>query len=90
MNYQAAGPVVELSYGSTWPVACGLHFGGVIVNAMARPGPAPSEGASAGSYYKGSGGFLAPYVGIGRRFGRHELGAYAKPVMTFGEWIGVG
>jgi hypothetical protein len=55
MNYQAAGPVVELSYGASWPVALGVHAGGLIVNAMARQGLAPSEGASAGSFYKGRG-----------------------------------
>jgi hypothetical protein len=85
MNYQAAGPVVELTYGSTWPVAVGVHFGGVIVNAMARQGPEPAEGASTGSFFKGSGGFIAPYVTFARRFGRHELGVVVKAVSLFGE-----
>jgi hypothetical protein len=52
---------------------------------MARQGLAPSEGASAGSFYKGSGGFVAPYVGISHRFGRNELGVFVKPVWVFGE-----
>jgi hypothetical protein len=85
MNYQAAGPVVGLSYGDSWFIAGGVHAGGLIVNAMARQGPAPSEGASSGSFYKGNGMFLAPYVDIGHRFGRHELGVFVKPVRVFGE-----
>jgi hypothetical protein len=52
---------------------------------MARQGPAPSEGASAGSFYKGSGSFIAPYVGLARRIGRHELGVFVKSVRIFGE-----
>lgn len=66
-------------------MAFGVHVGGLIVNAAARPGPAPSEGASAGSFYKGNGGFIAPYVGLARRFGRHELGVFVKAVRIFGE-----
>lgn len=85
MNYQAAGPVVGLSYGDSWFIAGGVHFGGLIVNAMARQGPAPSAGASSGSFHKGNGAFLAPYVDIGRRFRRHELGLFVKSVKVFGE-----
>jgi hypothetical protein len=85
MSYQAAGPVVELSYGASWSVAFGLHAGGLIVNAMTRQELAPSSGASAGSFYKGSGVFVAPYVGLARRFGRSELGVFLKPVRIFGE-----
>lgn len=85
MNYQAAGPVIELSYGRTWFVSGGVHGGGLIVNAMARQGAAPTEGASTGSFYKGDGAFLAPYVDVGRRFGRYELGLYMKQVSIFGE-----
>lgn len=85
MNYQAAGPVVELSYGARWFVSGGVHGGGLIVNAMARQGPAPSEGASTGSFFKGEGLFLAPYVDIGYRFRRTELGVFMKQVSIFGE-----
>lgn len=85
MNYQAAGPVVELSYGELWFIAGGVHFGGLIVNAMAREGAAPADGASTGSFYKGTGGFVAPYVDAGRRFGRVEVGVFVKPVRVFGE-----
>jgi len=85
MNYQAAGPVVELSYGSRWFISGGVHFGGLIVNAMARQGAAPSEGASTGSFYKGNGLFLAPSVDVGFRFRRSEVGVYAKYVNLFGE-----
>ena len=85
MNYQAAGPVVGLTYGDSWFVAGGVHFGGLIVNAMARQGSAPSEGASSGSFRKGSGAFYAPYVDIGRRFSRHEVGMFVKSVNIFGE-----
>jgi hypothetical protein len=85
MNYQAAGPVVELSYGASWFVAGGVHFGGLIVNAMAREGAAPAEGATAGSFYKGTGAFVAPYLDVGRRFGRAEVGLFVKSVRVFGE-----
>lgn len=85
MNYQAAGPVVELTYGETWFVSGGVHVGGLIVNAMSRQGAAPSEGATAGSYYKGNGLFVAPSVDIGRRFRRTEVGLFAKRVSIFGE-----
>jgi hypothetical protein len=85
MNYQAAGPVVDLSYGESWFISGGVHAGGLIVNAMARQGAAPAEGASTGSFYKGSGGFIAPYVDAGRRFGRGEVGVFVKSVSVFGE-----
>jgi hypothetical protein len=85
MNYQAAGAVAELSYGSSWFIAGGVHAGGLIVNAMARQGPAPSEGASQGSFFKGEGLFLAPQVDVGYRFRRSELGLFIKQVNTFGE-----
>jgi hypothetical protein len=85
MNYQAAGPVVELSYGEKWFVAGGVHMGGLIVNAMAREGSAPSEGATAGSFYKGNGLFVAPSVDIGYRFRRSEVGLFVKQVSILGE-----
>lgn len=85
MNYQAAGPVVELSYGDKWFVSGGLHMGGLVVNAMARHGAGPSGGATAGSFYKGEGFFVAPTVDIGYRFRRSEVGLFAKRVNVFGE-----
>lgn len=85
MNYQAAGPVIELSYGSKWFVSGGVHLGGLIVNAMARQGAAPSEGASTGLFYKGNGLFVAPSVDIGYRFRRSEVGLFMKQVNIFGE-----
>ncbi len=85
MNYQAAGPVVEVSYGSTWYVSGGLHAGGLIVNAMSRTGPAPTTGATSGSYFKGDGGFVSPYVDVGYRRGRREVGLFVKRVSVFGE-----
>ncbi len=85
MNYQAAGPVVELSYGDSWFVSGGMHMGGLVVNAMARQGAAPAEGATAGLFYKGSGLFVAPSVDIGYRFRRTEVGLFAKQVSIFGE-----
>lgn len=85
MNYQAAGPVVELSYGTSWFVTGGVHGGGLIVNAMARQDPAAPEGANTGSFYKGEGLFLAPYVDIGYRIRRGELGLFLKQVNIFGE-----
>jgi hypothetical protein len=85
MNYQAAGPVVELSYGESWFVSGGGHLGGLIVNAMARTGAAPSEGAATGSFFKGNGLFVAPTVDIGYRFRRSELGLFVKQVNIFGE-----
>jgi hypothetical protein len=85
MNYQAAGPVVELSYGARWFISGGVHAGGLVVNAMARQGPAPSEGASSGSFFKGEGLFLSPYADLGYRFRRSELGVFIKQVNIFGE-----
>ncbi|UCH79747.1 MAG: hypothetical protein JSW20_08285 [Nitrospiraceae bacterium] len=85
MNYQAAGPVAELSYGDPWSIAGGLHAGALIANAMARQGAAPSKGASSGTFFKGTGGFVSPYAGIGFRFNRNELRLFVKPVFTFGD-----
>lgn len=85
MNYQAAGPVVELSYGSRWFASGGLHMGGLIVNAMAREGDAPTEGATTGSYFKGNGLFVAPSVDVGYRFRRSEVSLFMKQVNIFGE-----
>ncbi len=85
MNYQAAGPVVELSYGSSWFISGGVHAGGLIVNAMARQGAEPAEGATTGSYFKGEGLFVAPYVDLGYRFRRTEVGLFLKQVDVFGE-----
>jgi hypothetical protein len=85
MSYQAAGPVVELTYGDSWFVSGGVHMGGLIVNAMARTGAAPSEGATIGSFFKGNGVFVAPSVDIGYRFRRSEVGLFAKRVNMFGE-----
>ncbi|MCW5826857.1 MAG: hypothetical protein KIT38_09975 [Gemmatimonadaceae bacterium] len=85
MNYQAAGPVVEFRYGRTWYVSAGVHGGGLIVNAMARQGAAPSQGASTGAFFKGDGAFLAPYVDVGRRVRGYEVGVFAKQVNVFGE-----
>jgi hypothetical protein len=85
MNYQAAGPVVELSYGDTWFVSAGVHMGGLVVNAMVRQGAAPSEGATTGSYYKGNGLFVAPSVDVGYRFRRNEVGLFAKRVNVLGD-----
>lgn len=85
MNYQAAGPVVELSFGDAWFVSGGVHAGGVIVNAMSRPGAAPPEGATSGSYFKGNGAFVSPYADVGYRFRRSEAGLFVKQVSIFGE-----
>jgi len=85
MNYQAAGPVVELSYGDSWFVAGSLHAGGLVVNAMARQGAAPTEGATIGSYFKGDGVFVAPSLDLGYRFRRSEVSLFAKRVNIFGE-----
>ncbi len=85
MNYQAAGPVIELTYGERWFISVGMHAGGLIVNAMARQGAATSEGATSGSFYKGEGLFVAPQVDIGFRFGRSEMGLFVKQVNVFGE-----
>lgn len=85
MNYQAAGPVVELSYGTTWFIAGSVHAGGLVVNAMARQGAAPSEGGTPGTYFKGDGAFVAPAVDVGYRLRRSEVGLFVKRVNIFGE-----
>jgi hypothetical protein len=84
MNYQAAGPVVELTYGKTWFVSGGVHAGGVIVNAMSRTGAQPATGATSGSYLKANGGFAAPYADVGYRLRRAEVGVYVKRAAMFG------
>jgi len=89
MNYQAGGPVVEISYGDPWLLAGGVHLGGLIANAMARQGSPPPEGASSGSFYKGEGGFLSPFASFGRRFDRDELRLLVKPVVVFGDGGGL-
>lgn len=85
MNYQAAGPVVELSYGRTWFVSGGLHAGGLIVNAMSRPAAAPAEGATTGSYFKGDGYFASPFADVGYSFRRGAVSVFVKQVSIFGE-----
>jgi hypothetical protein len=85
MNYQAAGPVVEFTYGKFWFVSGGVHFGGLIVNAMARQGAAPSEGATTGSFYKDDGVFIAPSVDVGYRFRWGEVGLFGKQVNILGD-----
>ncbi len=85
MNYQAAGPVVELTYGNSWFVSGGLHAGGLIVNAMSRPSAAAPRGATTGSYFKGNGVFVSPYADLGYRFRRGEVSAFVKRVGTSGE-----
>ena len=85
MNYQAAGPVAELTYGHSWFISGGIHVGGVIVNAMARQGASPSTGAVTGSYFKGDGYFAAPSADVGYRFRRYEVGLYMKRVTVVGE-----
>ena len=88
MNYQAAGPVVELTYGASWFITGGVHAGGLIVNAMARQGALPSEGTTSGTFYKDDGAFLAPYADVGRRFRRTEVSLYMKQVNIVGEISG--
>jgi hypothetical protein len=85
MNYQAAGPVVELSYGKSWFVSGGVHGGALIVNAMVRQGAAPSEGATTGAFFKGNGMFVAPTADVGYRYRRGEVGVFMKQVNIFGE-----
>ena len=85
MNYQAGGPVAEVSFGDPWSLAGGIHLGGLIANAMARQGAPPTDGASSGSFYKGEGGFLSPFASVGRRFDRNELRLLVKPVVVFGD-----
>lgn len=84
MNYQAAGPVAEVTFGKKWFVSGGVHAGGVIVNAMSRDEATLASGATRGSYFKASGGFAAPYVDAGYRFRRSEIGGYIKRVEMFG------
>ena len=84
MNYQAAGPVVDVSYGDSWFISGGVHVGGVIVNAMARDGASPSTGAATGSFFKGDSYFAAPSADVGYRFRLTELGLFIKQVNIFG------
>lgn len=85
MNYQAAGPVIELSYGASWFVSGSLHGGALVVNAMAREDEASSDGATAGSFFKGNGWFVAPSLDLGYRARRGEIGLFMKQVNLTGE-----
>jgi hypothetical protein len=85
MNYQAAGPVVELTYGDSWFVSDSAHAGGVIVNAMANDGPAAAAGATSGTFFKGNGLFVAPSIDVGYRFRIGEVSLFVKHVHLFGE-----
>jgi hypothetical protein len=87
MNYQAAGPVVQVSYGESWFISGGVHAGGLVVDAVARHGAAPSTGAATGSFFKGDGLFAAPFADVGYRFRGEgaEVGLFIKRVNIFGE-----
>ncbi|MBL0890224.1 MAG: hypothetical protein IBJ19_06380 [Gemmatimonadaceae bacterium] len=82
MSYQAAGPVAELTVGTTWFASLGVHAGGVVVNAMTRDDVGATTdantGATRGTFLKANGGFVAPYIDVGYRYRRAELGLYAK------------
>jgi hypothetical protein len=85
MNYQAAGPAVDLSTPDRLFVAAGLHGGAIIANAMHRQGEDTGGGAADGRFYKGTGFFLSPSAGVGIRFGKNELRVYGRVVRVFGD-----
>jgi hypothetical protein len=84
MNYQAAGPVVDVTYGDSWFISGGMHVGGVVVNAMARDVASQPTGAATGSFFKSDGYFAAPSADVGYRFRLAELGLFIKHVNLFG------
>ena len=83
MNYQAAGVVLDFVYGKKIFLAGGVHAGPIIVNAMQRDGDASVVKAHAGTNYKSSGLFTAPYVGVGVRIKSYEFRLFVKQVHVF-------
>lgn len=80
MNFQAAGPVADVSYGTKIFVAGGLHVGAMIANAMSRNGGASDTKVQTGTYFKSAGAFVAPYVGIGMHIKSYELRLFVKKI----------
>lgn len=78
MNFQGLGFLVDFVYGERVLVHGGLHAGGVIVNATTRVGDSENTNTHQGQFYKDSGVFVAPYVGLGYQTGRLEFSVIAK------------
>ena len=85
MNFQAAGPVAEFIYQGPVSLSGGLHMGGMILNAMHRPGASAANKVESGVYFKGEGVFLAPFAGIGTRIKSLEVRLFTKYVLVSGE-----
>jgi hypothetical protein len=80
--FQAVGVLAEYQTRGTWFMAVGAQGGAMIASATE---PTSQAGGTTpvhtGSYYKGSGLFVAPSVAIGRAFGRTEVRVLVKPVL---------
>ncbi len=80
MDFQAAGAVLDLTYGNKLFVAGGIHAGPMIVDAMHRTGSASENKVQDGRFYKSAGLFFAPYVGVGTRIRSYEARVFVKSV----------
>jgi len=79
MNFQGAGILIDVIQGDKYFVNGGLHAGGVIVNVMSHStGAAADNGFNSGIHYKDTGLFVAPYIGVGIKLGKHELSLITK------------
>lgn len=82
IQFQAIGITAE--YQTTRLSFAVLGFqGGAMIASATQPGSEVGDPAraQAGTHYKGSGLFIAPYIGVGRRFGRRAVSIVAKQVM---------
>ena len=82
MDFQAAGAVVEWTYGRSVFVAGGAQMGAMIVDALSRDDAYADERVAKGTFFKGGGPFIAPYVGIGKYFGAWEARLMLKSVFV--------
>jgi len=83
MDFQAAGPFLELIYGEKWFVAGGFHAGAVITDVLQRSGDYSETKVQNGLHFKSSGYFLAPYISAGIYVKSSELRIYVKHVCMF-------
>lgn len=78
MNFQGLGFLADLVYGEKFIVHGGLHIGGVIVNATTRTGESENDNTHRGQFFKDTGVFVAPYIGVGYRTEKLEFSVIAK------------
>lgn len=82
MDFQGAGPLVQVKYGRKLHVAGGLNLGAVIVDAMTKRDSLDNR-VHEGVNYKSSGLYAAPYLGIGYSFDELDAMLFLKPMYVF-------